>query len=490
MIGIPAPAPAEIGTIPLAGRIPATGPGEGPGSGPVAGWPMGLPPAPLPRPGARGGGSGDLEVASSMSKPPGLPARRVALVAASGLALTAGLALAVGGRDGVTAFLAAREARRAIAAGDLDAAGAPLDRWLRTRPDSPEAHFLRARVASSGGRLDEATSHLDRAQWLGYPEGPAARLRALIWVRAGRFAEAEPILVHHLGATTEPDPEADQALARVFMETYRLDLAGKVIERWARDAPRDGTPYLWLTEIDRRLSGDMVEVQERHYRAALGRDPRLWKARLGLAEVLRATHRLEEAAREFASCEAHDPADPAGPVGLGRVALERGDLGAAAAHLDRALALAPDDPSALKDRASIDIRSGDDASAVRRLTRAIEADPLDAEPLYRRSLALARLGRKVEADVDARNLARLRQEHAKILAIRDRLMDHPEDLNVRCEMARWMFEHGRDDEGFRWVRQILAARPGHPATHRLLAEFYDRRGDPGRANYHRLNADQ
>lgn len=423
-----------------------------------------------------------------MSKSSVLPARRFALVATSGLVLAITLTLTLIYRDGLTAFLAAREARRALAVGNLAAAEAPLDRWLHASPDSSEAHFLKARIALAGGHLEAATTHLDRAQWLGYPEGPADRLRALIWVRVGRFAEAEPVLIHHLNTTIDPDPEADEALARIFMESYRLGLAGKVIERWARDAPRDGKPYLWLTEIDRRLRGNMVEIQEQHYRAALQRDPQLWKARLGLAEVLRAMHRLDEAAREFASYAAHKPNDPAGPVGLGRVALEQGELKAAASHLDRALALAPDDPSALKDRALIDIRLGDDASAVLRLSKAIRADPLDAEPLYKRSLALTRLGRKDEAAIDTRNLAKLREEHAEVLLIRDRLMDEPDNLDVRYELARWMFDHGRDDEGLRWVRQILAVQPGHPATHQLLAEYYDHLGDSGLANYYRLNA--
>jgi hypothetical protein len=51
-----------------------------------------------------------------------------------------------------------------------------------------------------------------------------------------------------------------------------------------------------------------------------------------------------------------------------------------------------------------------------------------------------------------------------------------------------MVAHGRDDEGLRWARMILADAPDHPATNRLLADYHERRGEAGRANFYRLQA--
>jgi Flp pilus assembly protein TadD len=255
-----------------------------------------------------------------------------------------------------------------------------------------------------------------------------------------------------------------------------------------RDAPDDGRPYLWLTEIDRRLGGDQNNLLEPHYRSALRLDPTLDRARLGLADLLRSQHRLDEAGREYAAYLGRRPDDPAGHVGLGVAALERGDVKAAARYLDKALNLAPDDPSALKQRAAVAVRAGDPEGAVRLLTRAIRADPLDEELLYARSLALKRLGRKEEAEADTRSLERLRKEQAEMVDIRDRLVGDPNNNELRSEVARWMFAHGRDEEALRWLRNILEAQPGHPAANRLLADYYDRKGEPGRANYHRLMA--
>jgi tetratricopeptide (TPR) repeat protein len=256
-----------------------------------------------------------------------------------------------------------------------------------------------------------------------------------------------------------------------------------------RDAPADGRPYLWLTEIDRRLKGEKSDLLEPHFRTALRLDPELDKARLGLADLLRDRHRLDEAGQEYAAYVARKPKDPAGHTGLGRVALERADGKAAARHLDRALALAPDDPTALKHRALAELRFGDPA-ALPLLDKGIRADPLDDELLYNRSLALKRLGRAPEAEADVRRLDRLRREQAEVAAIRDRLVADPDNNEIRCEIARWMLDHGRDGEALRWARYVLDGRPNHPVANRLMADYYQRKGDPGRANYYRLTADQ
>jgi tetratricopeptide (TPR) repeat protein len=363
---------------------------------------------------------------------------------------------------------------------------APIARWLGVRTNASQVHFLKARDAYTRGDLAEASSHLDRARRAGHPEPETARLRALIWFRLGRFAEAEPILIRHLSTSTAPDPEAGEALARIFLESYRLEHADRVIERWIRDAPRDGKPYLWLTEVDRRIRGERADLLEEHYRTALRLDPTLDRARLGLADLLLEQRRHDEAAREYAAHVARNPADATGHLGLGRVAMGRGDLADAARHLDRALERAPADPIALKERALVDARLGDDEAAVRRLTEAIKADALDTESLYHRSLALGRLGRTAEAEADSRTLKRLREDQAQVLKLRERLLEDPKNHEVRSELARWMFEHGRDEEGLRWVRHILAVDPRHRESNRLMAEYYERKGEPGRANYYRL----
>jgi hypothetical protein len=51
-----------------------------------------------------------------------------------------------------------------------------------------------------------------------------------------------------------------------------------------------------------------------------------------------------------------------------------------------------------------------------------------------------------------------------------------------------MIENGHVQEGLNWTSEILRAPPRHGPTHRLLADYYQKQGKPGQANYHRLMA--
>jgi Flp pilus assembly protein TadD len=382
----------------------------------------------------------------------------------------------------------ARAARRAVDAGRLDEARASLGRWLRVRPGAAEAYFLQARVALAEGNMQEVSEALKQALKLGYPREELVRFDALVKSRMGNYAEAEPVLARLFEESTRPDPEVDEALARVYLQTYRLDQAAKVLDRWMRDAPRDPKPYLWYTEIDSRTTSDFTAVQEDHYRAALERDPNLDRARLGLADLLQKGRRHAEAAREYDLYLAHNPKDATGFVGAARNALGQGDEAAAIGYLDRALAIAPKDPSALKERAGIDQRRGDYPAALERLNQARTADPYDTEVLYARSLVLARLGRSDEAKADQRRMNQIKEDQARLLKIRDGLVEDPNNLGLRYEIAKWMFEHGREEEGVRWARYVLALQPHYGPANRLMVDYHERRGESGLANYYRLQA--
>jgi Flp pilus assembly protein TadD len=400
------------------------------------------------------------------------------------------LIIAIGGA--VAVRLAAeqrtrKQARDAIAKARYEAAGPALDRWLAHAPRSAEAHYLKACAALALGHHGEARKELETATRLGHPFAETERLRAFLLVAAGRFGEAEPILLNLRERATRPDPEADEALARVFLQSYKLKPAAQVLERWIRDAPKDPRPYLWYTEVDRRLEADQT-VAIAHFRAALKIDPALNKARIGLADALRAAHRPDEAAVEYAAYVSSAPGDPAGHIGAGLNEMQRNNLGSAQRHLDRALELAPNNVAALKERAALDVRLKEFPAALERLDRAAALAPLDTELMYRRAIVLTRLGRTEEAKAVQRQFDRFREDEAQLNKLRERLNVDPTNLQLRHEIARWMFDHGQSEEGLRWSQMVLSAQPNHPPSNALLADYYERAGNPGRANYYRLRA--
>jgi tetratricopeptide (TPR) repeat protein len=305
----------------------------------------------------------------------------------------------------------------------------------------------------------------------------------------GRYAEAEPILLRHFNSESGPDPAVDEALTRVYMMTHRLRTAQGVIEKWIRDAPDDGHPFLWLTEIDRRVESDNQESLEKHFREALKRDPDLDAARLGLAEALRKAFRNAEAEREYDHYLLRHPDDPIALAGAGRNALDSGDSEAAIGLLDRALALSPGEPSALKGRAAIDFARGDHAAALARLDQALLTDPYDTEALYNRSRVRSSLGDEEKAKQDLDAFKRYKSDQDELVKMFTLTLSDPTNNDLRSKVAAWMFAHGRENDGLGWAKSVLASDPNHVPTNALLADYYSqRKKEPGLANFYRLRA--
>jgi Flp pilus assembly protein TadD len=409
------------------------------------------------------------------------------LVTVVGLSLIVGVNVWIHERRGVERD--AQAARDAMAAGRPDEARDPVRRWLRARPTSAEAHAVAAEVAFAEGNFTGVKSEYDTARALGYPETKLERARALWLVRFGRYAEAEPTLARAWSEEPRSDPAVNEALVRIYLKTFRLESARAVIARWIKDAPADGRPFLWLTEIDRRIEVDAPESWERRYREALLRDPGLDPARHGLAESLRRMHRNDEAAREYTQYLTRHPADPVALTGAGLNALEMGDLNEASRHLDRALELAPTHPAALKGRADVALSTGDVPSARRWLDQAVRADPFDSEAFQVRSRVQTMLGDPAGAKADRAIADRLKLDQKKLVELRESLLKQPGRDETKTKVAAWMLAHGREQDGLDWAMAILASQPDHAPTCLMLADYYSKRPDgTGLANFYRLKA--
>jgi tetratricopeptide (TPR) repeat protein len=380
-----------------------------------------------------------------------------------------------------------REARRSIREGRYDEAEASLRRWLAAEPGSVDARLLKGRVEVAKNRLAEAAEDLKLAMSLGGSQDDLLLLRALIAAKAGRHSEAEPTLRRAFAEAREPDRQLDEALARVYLETYDMKRAAAVLDRWAGDFPEDPRPHLWRAEIHARDATEADRLLD-DYQEALRRDPSLASARFGLAEALRTAHRNAEAAVAYEEYLALRPDDAAAHLGAGRNQAELGNESAAARFLRRAIELDGNNGAAHTELAQLCSRRGDWAGALSYLDRAIALEPYEVGVRYHRSLALARLGRSGEARAEQAFATRLRDDLDRLNKVRSRLVATPGDRSSQLEVARWMFAHGHDKEGARWAEKILAERPLDPDASRMLADYHDRRGEKGLANGYRLNA--
>jgi Flp pilus assembly protein TadD len=416
---------------------------------------------------------------------PSLLARHWRLVAIPILALAVALAYFAYDRYQVSRL--AGSVRGSFAARRYAEARGEVGRWMREQPHSGEAQYYRAWLGLVDQQHGETVAGIEEASRLGFDPERLRVLSGIYQARAGRITEAEPILREAFDRQREPRVEVARELARIYLATYRLNQAAEPIERWRALAPDDPQPYLASNEIASRLAAEPA-IQIRNYEAALERGPNLDTARLGLAEQLTNARRFDEAEQQFRAYLARKPGDASALVGLGRNAFRSGDLDGATRYFEEALRSEPRQPDALKELAQTDMRLRRFRQACSRLELLTELDPYDYEIRYCYAQALNLAGDSAQARTANQLAARLRDEHERIVWLRSKVLADPNDRESRCQVAKWMFDHALPHEGLRWAAEILRVDPNHAPTHRLLVDYYEKHGDAGLANYHRLRA--
>jgi tetratricopeptide (TPR) repeat protein len=377
--------------------------------------------------------------------------------------------------------------RHAFAARRIEEAREPLRRWLALQPGSGEAYYFKAWAALAADQPDEAAQAIDQARKLGFDRALLDCLLAIGQSRSDRFKEAEPILEEAALEQVEPKDMVAKELARIYISSYRLDQAARAIEQWRTLAPEDPQPYIWRNEIlSRSEVGAAVPIQ--NYRAALERDPNLDKARLGLAQQLSKARRFDEAEQEFLTYLKRKPNDATALLGLGRNAFQVGEVDEARRYFQSALEANPRQPDALKELSQIDLRLGRFQKACESLERLTQINPFDPEVRYSYAQALKLTGDDARSKLEFEQSVRLRKEQEEIVQLRNSSLQDSNNLSNRLRVAKWMFDHGLQDEGLKWTKEILRVDPRHVPTHELLAEYYGKEGDAGLANYHRVMA--
>jgi tetratricopeptide (TPR) repeat protein len=412
--------------------------------------------------------------------------RRRALLAAVMVFATAGAAAyAVHARKARRIEAVATPAKEAVRQGPVDEARPLVEKWRAIAPESGEPDYYLAWLDIRAGRPAQAMDSLRAAASKGYALEPLEILRAILMAQAGQFEEAVPILLNGFESDSGPLAEIADALVRFYMRTVRLGEADAVISRWMAAAPQDARPYVWRADIYNR-GGREVDLVIRDDREALRRDPTLLDTRLDLAEKLLRASQIDEAAEEYTKVLAHRPKSVPARVGLGRIALLKGDIQGASRHFEEAVALDPDSPRALRELALLDVKFGRLKQARERLEKAVRLDPEDLETRYSYARVLAASGDAKAAAEQTQRAERLRSDQKQIEDLRKQLAGEPDNLEIRSEVARWLIEHGHDEEGLDWTRRILAVKPDHPATCRILANYHAKRDNPGLANYYRM----
>lgn len=113
---------------------------------------------------------------------------------------------------------------------------------------------------------------------------------------------------------------------------------------------------------------------------------------------------------------------------------------------------------------------GDDPQAIRLLQRALDYNPRNFEAVGRLAAVLRRSGQVDAADAKTKEQQRMLGQRERAVELRGRLVDHPEDVEARIELAKIYFDIESLADTQLEIDTILRSQPEHEAAKGLLRE--------------------
>jgi Tfp pilus assembly protein PilF len=224
---------------------------------------------------------------------------------------------------------------------------------------------------------------------------------------------------------------------RVLYAAYRIytDLAGESLLGLSMAAPESGQMYQAIAHElvrQRDMNGAIMD-----FRKALAANPALPGIHFELAEALHASPDLKlraEAEEQYKLAVAANPSDEKAITRLGDIAVNKGDLDAAANSYKQALALTPNDADALIGLARVYTEKNDPQSALPLLERVVAADASNVQAHYRLNVVYRKLKRPEDAK-------RQLEEYQKYKDMKEKLRKIYKDLRLQND------EGGSSQEG-------------------------------------------
>jgi predicted Zn-dependent protease len=338
--------------------------------------------------------------------------------------------------------------------------------------DDPEAALAELRAAQrlSGGATDETAF-----EW------------ALLQAAGGNVREVDEYLQKRVRQSPEVGPLVWEALALGYLRVYRTLDAMACLNHWLERDPNN------VRALELRgqtfVTGKGVVRGVEDYRRALELDPGREQTRWHLVEGLLALGGYEEAVGHLELIARRTPDDPKVASMLARCYNFLGRRAEARALLDAALARHPDDGLCLRTRGQLALMDDRKPEAEAWLRRAAAVMPDDYQAQWLLFEALRQQGKQDEAREQNRRADEVKERAARIGELQSRkLAEFPLDPALHYEMGVLVIQSGRGEVGERWLLTALNLDPTHAPSHAALADYYQRRGDRAKAEYHRALA--
>ncbi|MCI0457695.1 MAG: tetratricopeptide repeat protein [Gemmataceae bacterium] len=374
-------------------------------------------------------------------------------------------------------------AERALARRAFPEAQEHLAQCLQVWRWGAQTHLLVARIARRDKAFVEAEQHLQKSRELGGPEESIRLEYLLLRAQQGDFARVERQLVSRV-VQDHPDTVLIlEVLVPLYMSTYQLANAQECVRRWLQRAPDQLEAWLWQAKLSERSNNHEETLSA--YRRLVELDPDNDDARLQFAGLLSHGHQPREALAQFEYLRARY--GDTLPILLGLVRCRRAlnEPEEARRLLDQVLAENPRSWMALGERGRLALAQGDAAEAESWFRKAVAVMPYEEDVHYGLYQCLVRLGKKEEAAQVQARMRSLNADLGRLADVTRAIGAAPHDAGLRYEAGLILMRNGKESEGIRWLESALQEDPRHAATHRALAEYYERNGDKERAEQHR-----
>jgi len=365
-------------------------------------------------------------------------------------------------------------ARRELSRAKAEAAIERLQCAMTVSPRSAEVNYRLAVAQRRAGHLDSVEVPLAAAKKLGWPPDDIERQVLLATAQSGDVDAVDARLksIMARGASDEAAEEIYEALAIGFLKTYRLKEAWDCLNYWGEWQPKAIFPKFWRADICRRIMNPTAEEQE--YREILAIDPDHVSSRYRLAEVLKDSNRIEEAAREYQSSLKRDSRLPEAMIGLAECQRRLGQITLAIPLLSQALELKlnPAQRSAvLTQLGQIKADAGEWPQAIEQLEQAVELAPSEAATLFALSQAYSSSGQEQKGLEALERSRKVRSQRDRIEEIARILVDQPGSAELRYEAGKILMDLGMKDDGAAWLKTALKMQPNHEAARAAIDDY-------------------
>jgi tetratricopeptide (TPR) repeat protein len=368
----------------------------------------------------------------------------------------------------------------------LEDAGKSLRVCLFVWPRSIPVHVLAARAARLDGKFDEADKHLKECLRLANGSTPEVQVEYLLMrVQRGEEDEVAGELIGYVQSDTYSDSALImETLALAYMRNLRYGAAFTCLSRWMQIEPNAAEPCRrrgWVLEHLNDWGGAMKD-----YECALDLDPGLVDVRLRLAELQLIHANLEDAIPHLERLAREHPDRADVKARLGQLRFLQGRMEEARPLLEAAVKEMPDDAPVLIHLAKLEMDANHPEKAEPWLRHALEVDSTDTEVEFNLVACLQQAGRESEARVLQEKREKDAARQQKVNRLIQKEAENPRgDPEALYEIGALFLETGDARVGLYWLHRALQRSPEHQATHKLLAEFYEKKGEKEKAAEHR-----